>query len=132
MIQDLISKLLEDEEEEADHKDWCDSELTRNEVTRKEKTEAVEILRAEIDEVSASIVKLTHDITELSQAVADLDSSVSSYTQSRSAEKEKNTAIIKDAQDAQAAVAQAVTVLKDFYQQAASSTTLLQQPEIYE
>merc|ERR1719161_3154438 len=126
MIQDLISKLLEDEEEEADHKDYCDTELSRNEATRKEKTEAVEILRADIDEVSASITKLTHDITELSQAVSDLNAAVESYTQSRSEEHEKNTAAIKDAQDAQTAVAQAVTVLKEFYQKAAESTALVQ------
>jgi len=132
MLKDLILKLMEEAGEEAEHKDWCDNELTTNEVTRKEKTEAVELLRAEIDEVSASIAKLTHDLTELSKAVADLDSAVASYTESRSAEKEKNTATIKDAQDAQSAVAQAITVLKEFYSKDAESPTLLQQPQVFD
>merc|ERR1719217_1150843 len=62
MIKDLIVKLMEEANEEAEHKGWCDTELSTNEQTRKEKTEAVETLHAEIDELEASIAKLTEDI----------------------------------------------------------------------
>ena len=51
LIQALIVKLMEEANEEAEHKGWCDSELSTNEQTRKEKTEAVETLNAEIDEM---------------------------------------------------------------------------------
>merc|ERR1719171_122087 len=51
MIKDLIVRLMEEANEEAEHKGWCDSELATNEVTRKEKTAAVETLHAEIDEL---------------------------------------------------------------------------------
>merc|ERR1719478_227260 len=44
MIKDLIVKLMEEAAEEAEHKGWCDTELSTNEQTRKEKTEAVETL----------------------------------------------------------------------------------------
>merc|ERR1712224_408157 len=54
MIKDLIVKLMEEANEEAEHKGWCDTELSTNEQTRKEKTEAVETLHAEIDELEAS------------------------------------------------------------------------------
>merc|ERR1719387_1781781 len=50
MIKDLITKLMEEANEEAEHKGWCDTELSTNEQTRKEKTEAVETLHAEIDQ----------------------------------------------------------------------------------
>ena len=53
MIKDLIVKLMEEANEEAEHKGWCDTELSTNEQTRKEKTEAVETLHAEIDEFQA-------------------------------------------------------------------------------
>merc|ERR1712204_28103 len=59
MIKDLITKLMEEANEEAEHKGWCDTELATNEKTRKEKTEAVETLHAEIDQLEASIAKLT-------------------------------------------------------------------------
>merc|ERR1711865_772845 len=50
MINDLIVRLMEEANEEAEHKGWCDTELSTNEQTRKEKTEAVETLHAEIDQ----------------------------------------------------------------------------------
>merc|ERR1719387_2994275 len=46
MIKDLIVRLMEEANEEAEHKGWCDTELSTNEQTRKEKTEAVETLHA--------------------------------------------------------------------------------------
>merc|ERR1712137_730614 len=49
----------------------------------------------------------------------------------RQEEKSTNEATVKDAQDAQTAVAQALTVLKEFYSNAGEATALLQkqQPE---
>merc|ERR1719248_462627 len=38
MIKDLIVRLMEEANEEAEHKGWCDTELATNEQTRKEKT----------------------------------------------------------------------------------------------
>merc|ERR1719277_2376998 len=73
MIKDLLVRLMEEANEEAEHKGWCDTELATNEQTRKEKTASVETLHAEIDELQASIAKLTEDISELTKAVADLD-----------------------------------------------------------
>ena len=59
MIKDLIVRLMEEANEEAEHKGWCDTELATNEATRKEKTQAVETLHAEIDQLESSIAKLT-------------------------------------------------------------------------
>jgi len=132
MIKDLIVKLMEEANEEAEHKGWCDTELSTNEQTRKEKTEAVEMLHAEIDELEASIAKLTEDITDLTKAVAELDAAVATATNIREEEKAKNTVTIKDSQDAQTAVAQALSVLKEFYAKAAEATSFVQQPEVFD
>jgi len=132
MIKDLIVKLMEEANEEAEHKGWCDTELSTNEQTRKEKTEAVETLHAEIDELEASIAQLTEQVTELTKAVAELDAAVATATNIREEEKAKNTVTIKDSQDAQTAVAQALSVLKDFYAKAAEATSLVQEPEVFD
>merc|ERR1711997_21117 len=54
----------------------------------------------------------------------------------RQEEKETNEKTIKDAQEAQTAVTQALTVLKEFYAKAGEATALLQQqpaaPEIFD
>jgi prefoldin subunit 5 len=126
MIKDLIVKLMEEANEEAEHKGWCDTELSTNEQTRKEKTTAVETLHSEIDELEASIAKLTEDITDLTQAVSELDAAVSKATNLRNEEKAKNTQTISDSQEAQTAVAQALTVLKEFYAKAAEATAFVQ------
>merc|ERR1740130_286555 len=134
MIKDLIVKLMEEANEEAEQKGWCDTELSTNEQTRKEKTDAVETLHAEIDQLEASISKLTEDVTELTKAVADLD--VAMATSIRQEEKSTNAATVKDAQAAQTAVAQALTVLKEFYAKAAEATAFVQQqpeaPEVFD
>merc|ERR1712190_238845 len=83
MIKDLIVRLMEEANDEAEHKGWCDTELSTNEQTRKEKTDAVETLHAEIDELEASISKLTEDITDLTKAVAALDAAMAKATKLR-------------------------------------------------
>ena len=134
MIKDLIVRLMEEANEEAEHKGWCDTELSTNEQTRKEKTSAVETLHAEIDELTASIAKGTQEITDLTAEIADLDKAVAEATEIRQNEKAENTQTISDSQDAQTAVAQAVTVLKEFYEKAAEATSLIQkdEPEIFD
>jgi len=128
MIKDLITRLMEEANEEAEHKGWCDTELSTNEQTRKEKTETVETLHAEIDQLEASIAKLTEDISDLTKAVAELDAAMAKATTIRQEEKTTNEQTIADAGDAQTAVAQALTVLKEFYAKAGEATALLQQP----
>merc|ERR1719359_669174 len=134
MIKELIVRLMEEANEEAEHKGWCDTELSTNEQTRKEKTEAVETLHAEIDQLEASIAKLTEDIGELTKAVAELNAAMAKATDLRTKEKATNTETISDAQDAQTAVAQALTVLKEFYAKAAEATAFVQkaEPEIFD
>merc|ERR1719253_1495981 len=62
MIGDLITRLEEQRAEEAKHDGWCKTELAENEGVRKKKTEAVDSLRTQIDELSASINKLASEV----------------------------------------------------------------------
>jgi cell division septum initiation protein DivIVA len=128
MIKDLITRLMEEANEEAEHKGWCDTELSTNEQTRKTKTMAVETLHAEIDQLETSIAKLTEEIAEHEKAIVELRKAMEEATELRKKEKEKNLQTIKDAQEAQTAVAQALVVLKEFYAKAAEATALVQQP----
>jgi len=126
MIKDLVVRLMEEANEESDHKGYCDTELSTNKQTRQEKTGAVQTLNADIDQLTASISKISEDVTELSQSVADLATAMSSRTKVRGEAKVENTATVKDAQDAQTALAQALTVLKEFYAKAAEATSFAQ------
>jgi len=133
MIKNLIVRLMEEANEEAEHKGWCDTELSTNEQTRKEKTETVQMLHAEIDELKSSIAQLGEDMVDLSKSVAELDQGMATATKQRQSEKAENEETIKDAGDAQTAVAQALVVLKEFYAKAAESTALVQRaPDIFD
>jgi len=133
MIKNLIVRLMEEANEEAEHKGWCDTELSTNQQTRKEKTETVQMLHAEIDELKSSIAQLGEDMVDLSKSVAELDQGMATATKQRQSEKAENEETIKDAGDAQTAVAQALVVLKEFYAKAAESTALVQRaPDIFD
>jgi len=137
MVKDLIVKLMQEANDEADHKGWCDVELGTNEKTRTEKTTLVESLSAEIDELEASVAKISEDVEGLSADIADLDANLAKATAMRNTENARNTQTIKEAQDAQAAIEDAMDVLKDFYDGAAKATSLVQKgkkgqdPEIF-
>jgi len=126
MIKDMIIKLTEEATEEAEHKGFCDTELTTNKQTRDFKTEQSAELNAEIEKLTADIAQYTSQIADLGAAIAEIDKAVAEATETRTAEKEKNMATIADAQAGQAAVAKATTILKEFYDKAATATAMVQ------
>merc|ERR1740130_2119196 len=130
MLKDLVVRLMDEANEESSHKGWCDTELGTNAQTRKEKSDSVETLNAAIDQLTASIAKVTNNAADLTKAVAGLSASMAEQTKMRNAEKTENKAVVTDAQDAQAALEQATSVLKEFYAKAgeASEAALIQQP----
>jgi len=136
LIEELITRLMEEAQAEAEHKAWCDKEMATNAHTRKEKSAAVDTLTATIDELNASMAKLTEELAALKTAVDEIDAAVAKATALREKEKEENTQAIKDAQEGAAAVKEALKVLKDFYAKAAKATSLSQkgkrQPEIFD
>jgi uncharacterized coiled-coil DUF342 family protein len=121
MIKDLIVKLMEEANAEAEHKGFCDTELATNKQTRDNLSAEVDELTANIEEKTALISQLTTAIKELSDAIAELKRQQAEATALRAEEKEKNMATIADAQEGTTAVEQALKVLKDFYEGAAAS-----------
>jgi|Transcript_29661 tetratricopeptide (TPR) repeat protein len=128
MIKDLIVKLMEEATEEAEHKGWCDTELTTNKQTRDRKSEEVAEYTDLIEELTAAINDLTQDIADLTKAVKELDANMAKATKIRDEAKATNMQSIKDAKAAQVAVDAAMAVLKDFYAKSAEATAFNQGP----
>merc|ERR1719353_2356478 len=112
----MIIKLMEEANEETEHKGWCDGELGANKVQRDSKTEDVNQLTAQADQLTADIAKLTQELADTAAAIAELDAAVKEATETREAEQ------------AQEAVKNALAVLKEFYAKAAEATALMQGP----
>merc|ERR1719375_463084 len=115
MIKDMIVKLMEEANAEAEAKGFCDAEMATNKQTRDIKSEKVDELTASIEEHTAEKEKLATEISDLSAAIAELKNKQAEATALRDEEKAKNTGIIADAQEGQKAVEMAIKVLKDFY-----------------
>jgi len=127
MIGDLITKLMEEANAEANEKGWCDSELATNKLTRTQKAEAVDQLHAEAEKLEAKKTDLTQQIADITAEIAELDKRMEEATTERKEEKAENEQTIADAQMSQTAVAQALAVLRDFYAKAAQATAFVQQ-----
>merc|ERR1719453_1655842 len=118
--------LMEEANDEAEHKGWCDTELGTNKQTRDEKSALAGELTASIEQMTAQTQQLASQIADLSAEVAALDEAVATATADRQAEKEKNTETIADAKAAIIAVESAMTVLKEQNDKAATATALVQ------
>jgi len=119
MIKDLITKLMEEANAEADHHAYCTTELATNKQTREIKSSEVDELTANLEEEEALFEKLSTEIATLSDSIAETKGQQAEATKLRQEEKKTNTATIADAKAAQAAVSKAIKVLKDFYSKAA-------------
>merc|ERR1719326_1841859 len=99
MIKDLIVKLMEQANSEADHKAYCDTELATNKQTRENKGAEVEELTATVEKLTAESAQLAVEITELSDAVAELRKQQAQASEIRAEEKAKNTQTVADAKE---------------------------------
>jgi len=140
LIGELIERLMTEATNEASHKGWCDKELGTNKHTRETKSAEVDTLTATIEGLESDISSLKKDIKKKSAEVAKIEADVAEFTEKRKEETAENAAAVKDAQEGQKAIANAVKVLKEFYAKAAKATaaSLVQQgaqpevPEIFE
>lgn len=139
MIEQLVVKLNEQGKAEATKQAWCETELSTTKQTQDAKSDGVESLTAEMDQLKASIAKLWDETTTLATELSELEAAMTKAADLRTKEKEKNAVTIKEAKEAQEAVAQALQVLKEFYAKASDASALVQtkeraqraQPEVF-
>merc|ERR1719379_3009877 len=72
MIKDLIVKLMEEANSEADHKAFCDTELATNQQTRDNLSAEVDKLTAEVEAKTAERDQLATELTELTDAITEI------------------------------------------------------------
>merc|ERR1740138_1044021 len=70
MIKDLIVKLMEEANAEADGKAYCDTELGTNKMTREDKQAEVEELTAQVEQKTAESAQLSAEIAQLADQIA--------------------------------------------------------------
>ena len=117
MIEKMIFRLMDEQKNEDEHKHWCDKEITNTELMIKEKTEKSEDADSTITQLTEKIQNLKNGINDNQNFVATTEDEIASRTEDRAADKKENEATIKDAEDAQTAIANAIAVLETFYKE---------------
>merc|ERR1719454_2371984 len=87
MIKDLIVKLMEQANAEADQHAYCETELATNKQTREIKSSEVDELSASLEQEEATFAKLTTEIAALSDSIAETKAAQAEATNMRSEEK---------------------------------------------
>jgi len=133
MIQEMIEKLLEEEADEANHKGWCDEEISKTVKDRDYRLADIEALHASLEELNAREEKLTLEKAELEEQIATLNSDYSNQTAARADEKAENEETVTEAKEGVSAIKQALEILSHFYGEAAQATVeegFIQQPSV--
>merc|ERR1719247_3095266 len=118
----MIEKLLEEEADEANHKGWCDEEISKTVKARDYRLQDIEALHASLEELNAREEKLTLEKEELEEQIATLQSDYTNQTKARGEEKEENEYTVTEAKDGVSAIKQALEILSHFYGEAAKAT----------
>jgi len=113
----MIFQVKNEQREEDEHKDWCDQALSKTKLSIDDKNDKIEELLAKINDAAAQANQLQEDILAADNMVEKITGHVEEATEIREVGKEENKVAVKDAQDAQTAVANAVAVLTDFYKE---------------
>merc|ERR1719321_1902960 len=117
MIQKMVFRLMGEQKDEDEHKLWCDMEMEKSEESKTDKEDKVALQTTKVSEMDAAIKLLVKQITENNEKVDSLTTYMKEETALRDENHAEIVATIKDSQDAQAALTDAITVLKDFYKE---------------
>merc|ERR1719240_2357063 len=117
MIQKMIFRLMSEQKDEDDHKNWCDLETEKSTESKDDKDEKITVFKAKIAEHDTAIKLLVEQIASNNEKAETITKYMEEETELRNENHEEIVATIKDSQDAQAALTSAIAVLKDFYKE---------------
>lgn len=115
MIEDLLVKLKDQRAAEADHKEWCDTQLDKNAKKRQRLETTVNELKANIEANEAKEERLKKTIATLLADQKQLVEDMRRITLQRNVDEANNKATATDAEKGKMATEQALTILTEFY-----------------
>merc|ERR1719191_2221107 len=113
----MTFRLMSEQKDEDDHKNWCDLELQKNQDITDDKAEKIKLTKIKIEEMDAELKLTVKAIVENNEKLEETTTYMAQETQLREENKHGIKRTIVDAQAGSEAVAQAITVLKKFYKE---------------
>merc|ERR1719468_234837 len=118
LIKDLIKRLEDDASSEEDQKSFCDKKMAAALANRDKANSQIEVAVSQITKLNHEKAALEADIQGLEQAIADNLKALNEATELREAEKAENEATLETAEEGKTAVELALSILKQFYDNA--------------
>jgi predicted nucleic acid-binding Zn-ribbon protein len=101
---------------EATHKSFCDEELTKGAKSKEEKMMTMDDFQSRMDKASSNIATLKEQVRVLQSEIADIDAAQRESAKVRKEEKDNYLKASGDFKASAEAVAQAIQVLKNYYE----------------
>jgi len=115
MVQKMIFRLMDEQKQEDEHKDWCDQEIKKTNVMKTDKDDKIADLKAEIKVETGKVGELTSEIKDANTMINEIIAFVNEATDIRNTGKKENAAAVKDSAAAQKSLTNAIAVLTTFY-----------------
>jgi len=127
-IDDMVSQLLKEKEDEIKHKDFCVDEFNTNELQTEKKERAKQDLSAKIEDLESTIKSLTDAINTLKSEVAEMQVQMKRAGEDREKENKEFQMTVADQRATQKLLTAALNILKGFYAKKAAALLQTQQP----
>jgi septal ring factor EnvC (AmiA/AmiB activator) len=124
MIQEMIEKLVAEAAEEADHKAFCDKEMSETKAKMEDKQGEVDDLSTKIDKSAAKVAKLKEEVATLEKELMKIADEQKVANEMREAEKTAWAAAKADFEGGLEGVQMALQVLRDYYAEKDDSALL--------
>jgi len=129
-IDEMISQLLKEKEDEIKHKDFCVDEFNKNQLQTEKKEREKSDLIAKIEDLELTIKQLTEAIETLKAEIAEMQLQVKRAGEDREKQNKEFQMTVADQRATQKLLQAALTVLKGFYDKKAAASLLQRQEPV--
>merc|ERR1719329_573712 len=119
-IDDMITQLTAEKQDEIKHKDWCVDEFNTNQVQTERKEAEKQDLLALIEDLQLQIKTLTGEIDTLKSEIDELNLNMKRGGEDREKENKEFQLVVADQRAAQKLLTAALDILEGFYEKAAA------------
>merc|ERR1719468_1031742 len=128
-IDDMVTQLLKEKEDEIKHKDFCVDEFNTNQLQTEKKEREKKDLIAKIEDLEMTIDALTKAIDKLKAEIAEMQVQLKRAGEDREKQNKEFQMTVADQRETQKLLKAALNVLSEFYAKKTPATSLVQKQE---
>jgi len=127
-IDDMITQLGKEKEDEIKHKDFCTDEFNKNQLETEKKERERQDLEARIEDLELTIKTLTEQIDSLKAQIAEMQVQMKRAGEDREKENKEFQQTVADQRASVVLLSKALDILSGFYNKEASLLQQKQEP----